>query len=120
MMLPTFSWTWIRSKKIYVTVQNPCTKSRAGSTPLCKIVTHDNQLSLKSNESIRLYFENVNGLSTSKNGCESDKVKKLRYLWSKLEVDFISLTETQKILHCFLVRIRFMLLCFSINQLRLY
>ena len=42
-----------------------------------------------------LCFENANGLPTCKNGCKSDKVKKLRYLWSKLKTDVMPLAETQ-------------------------
>ena len=43
---------------------------------------------------IRLYFENVNGLPTSKSGYHFEKVNKLRHLWLKLNVDFMSLVET--------------------------
>ena len=94
-MSPTVSQTRIRSGNIDVTAQNPCTKSRAGSTPLCKIPIHGNLLSLKPKDTLRLYFENVNGLPTNNSGCKSDKVKKLRHLWSKLETDVVSLAETQ-------------------------
>ena len=93
-MSPTVSQMRIRSENIDVTAQNPCTKSRAGSMPLCKIEIHGNQLSLKPDDILRLYFENVNDIPTSKTGCKSDKVKKLRHLRSKLEVDLIYLAET--------------------------
>ena len=56
---------------------------------------HGNQLSLKPRDTLRLYFENVKGLPTNNSGCKSDKVKKLRHLWSKLEIDVVSLVETQ-------------------------
>ena len=69
-MSPTVSREQIRPEEIDVTAQNPCTNVRSGSTPLCKILTHGNQLYLKSNETLRLYFENVNNQLTSKNGCK--------------------------------------------------
>ena len=62
---------------------------------MCKIPIHGNLLSLKPRDTLRLYFENVNGLPTNNSGCKSDKVKKLRHLWSKLETDVASLAETQ-------------------------
>ena len=62
---------------------------------MCKIVIHGNQHSLKPIDALRLCFENLNGLPTSKNGCKPDKVKKLRYLWLKPETDIASLAETQ-------------------------
>ena len=85
----------IRFENIYVAVQNPWSKSRAGSTPLCKTVIYGNQLSLNPIDTLSLYFENVNGLPTYKNGFKSDKVKRLRHVWSKLETDVMSLAETQ-------------------------
>ena len=94
-MSPTVSQTRIGSGNMNVTAQNPCTKSRAGSTPLYKIPVHGNHLSLKSSDALRAHFENVNGFPTQSSGYNSDKVKKLRHLWSKLETDVVSLVETQ-------------------------
>ena len=74
-MSPTVSQARIRSENMDVTAQNPCAKSRAGSIPLWNIPTHGNQLSFKPRDTLRLYFENVNGLLTNNSGCKSDKVK---------------------------------------------
>ena len=86
-MSSTVSQMRIRSENIDVTAKNLCTKSRTGSTPLYKIPIH--------RDTLRLYFENVNGLPNNSSGYKSDKVKKLRHLWSKLETDVVSLVETQ-------------------------
>ena len=77
-MSPAVSQTRIRSENIDVTAQNPCAKSRARSTPLCKIPVHGNHLSHKSSDTLRLYFENVNGFPTQSSGYNSDKVKKIK------------------------------------------
>ena len=42
-----------------------------------------------------LYFENTNGLPTSKSGCHSKKINRLRHLYSKLNAEFTSQVETQ-------------------------
>ena len=94
-MSPSVSQMRIRSENMDVKAQNPCTKSRAGSIPLCKLPVCGNNVSLKSSNTIRLHFENVNGLSQVCNGCQSQKVTKLRRLWSKLDADVVSLVETQ-------------------------
>ena len=94
-MSPTVSQTRIRSGNMDVTAQNPCAKSRTGSTPLCKIPVHGNNLSLKPRDTLRVYFENVNGFPNKSFDYNSCKVKKLRHLWSKLETDVVSLVETQ-------------------------
>ena len=73
---PTVSRKLIRSENVDVTAQNLCTKSRAGSIPLCKFLIHCNQQYLKPTDTIRLCFENVNGLPSSKNRYKYDKVKK--------------------------------------------
>ena len=44
---------------------------------------------------IRLCIEIANGLPTSEFGFHSDKVNRLRDLWSKLNADFSSLVENQ-------------------------
>ena len=66
------------------------------SQTLCaKLKTFGNQSVPNPDDVIRLCFENFNRLPTSKSGCRSDKVSRLRYVWSKLNVDFVSLIETQ-------------------------
>ena len=40
-------------------------------------------------------FENVNGLPASKSGWNSDKVSRLRHVWSKINADIMSLVETK-------------------------
>ena len=94
-MLPAVSQTWIWSGEIDVAVQNPYAKSRAGSTPLSKIPAHDNKLSLKPSNTFRTYFKNVNGFPTRSAGFNSHKVMKLRHLRLKLDIDAVSLVETQ-------------------------
>ena len=76
-------------------MQNLCTKSRAHSTPSYKVKTFRNQPISKPNDMVRLCFENVNRLSTSKSGSRSDKFSRLRHIWSKLNVNVASLVETQ-------------------------
>ena len=51
--------------------QNPGVKSRAGSTPSCKIPVHGNNLSLKPSGTLRAYFENANGLPHRGTSCNS-------------------------------------------------
>ena len=63
---------------------------------LCvKIKNFRNDLAPKLDDMIRMWFENTNGLPTSKSGYYFNKVNKLRNLWSKLNKDFSSLVETQ-------------------------
>ena len=62
---------------------------------MCKIKSIGNQIVPKSDDVIRIYFENVNRLPTSKSGRHSDKVNRLRHLWSNINVNFTSLVETQ-------------------------
>ena len=94
-MSPTISRMWIRSDNGENTGHNPCAKSRAVSTSICKIKCIAIKLLCKPNDTIRLYFENANGLPTSKSGCHSEKVSHLRQIWSKLNVDFTPLVKTQ-------------------------
>ena len=56
---------------------------------------YGNNLSLKPSNTLRAYFENVNGFPYGSTGYNSHKVKKLRHLWSKLDTDVVSLVETQ-------------------------
>ena len=66
------------------------------STPFNQIPTFGSPVSSKPPSSIRLYFENVNGLSTDvKSWKRNWKCKKLPYLWRRLNVDLMSLVETQ-------------------------
>ena len=93
-MSPPISQMGTRSENGEKTAQNPCTRSCADSTPMCKIKIFGNQLAPKLDDVIMIFFENVNVLPISKYGCHSDKVSMLRYFWSNLNVEFLSLVET--------------------------
>ena len=58
--------------------------------PQCEIETHGNKFSSKLEGTIRLHFEKVNSLPTTKYFCQKDKIRSLRHVWSKLNVDFIA------------------------------
>ena len=87
---------WTRSEGTGNTAQSPCTKSSAVSCKFNDIQTIGNALKVKSDGSVRLYFDNVNGLSPDlgyskiswKYGC-------LRHVFHRLQVDVIILVETQ-------------------------
>ena len=93
-MSPTISQMRIRSENKENTIQNPCAKNRAGSTSMCETKRVGNQLECRLDDTIMLYFENVNGLLISKCGFHSEKVSSLRHIWSKLNVDIIPLVDT--------------------------
>ena len=66
------------------------------TTPLSSITTYGSLLTNKNNTFIRLYFENVNGLSiTTEKWKSSWKYHRLKHLWKQLKVDLITLNETQ-------------------------
>ena len=90
-MLPYLSQIQILSDNSKITVQNPCAKSRAVSTPLCNIETSCNDFLPKPEDVFRLCFENTNGFPTFNIGCHYDKVKRLKHTWSRLNADLISL-----------------------------
>ena len=54
-----------------------------------------NRLECKLYATIRFHFENGNGLPISKSEYHSVKVSCLRHVWSKFNVDFMLLVETQ-------------------------
>ena len=58
--------------------------------------TVGNALKVKSDGSVRLCFENVNGLSPDLGYSKTSwKYSRLRYVFHRLQVDVISLVETQ-------------------------
>ena len=63
-MSPTVSQIRIRSENDENAAHNPCVKSRASLSPMYKIKCYGNQLVCKLDDTIMLYFENVNGLPT--------------------------------------------------------
>ena len=66
------------------------------SIPLQKIKTFGSPFSIKSASTIRLCFENVNGLSADvKHWKHNWKHNKLKCLLNRLDADLISLVETQ-------------------------
>ena len=82
-----YKWQKHRTESLY--------KEPYWLNPICKIKCIGNQLVCIPCNKLRIHFKNANGLPTSKSGCNSDKVSILRHVWSKLNVDFMSLVETQ-------------------------
>ena len=78
------------------TVQSPCAKSGAISFKVADIDAFGNKLVIKPDWTIRLLFENVNGLSPDLGyGNISWKYRRLQHVCSRLQVDAMSLVETQ-------------------------
>ena len=85
-----------RSEGTGNTAQSPCTKSSAVSHQFKDIQTIGNALKVKSDGSVRLYFENVNGLSPELGYSKTSwKYGRLRHIFHRLQVDVLSLVETQ-------------------------
>ena len=78
---------------------NSHVKNYQHNTSFNKIETHGSKLSTKLNATFRLFYQNVNSLSTDyKSWKFSYKHNQLRNIWRQLDVDVFSLTETQVIL----------------------
>ena len=86
----------IRSEGQRNTAQSPCTYKSSAVSKFSSIETYGDKLSLKEENTFRLLFENVNGLPPDMGYCHSSwKYKRLRNIISRLQVDAISLAETQ-------------------------
>ena len=85
-----------RSEGIGNTAQSPGTKSSAVSHKFKDIKTFGNTLQVKSEGSVCLFFENVNGLSPELGYSRTSwKYGRLRHIFHRLQVDVLSLAETQ-------------------------
>ena len=75
------------TKQIYNNIYN---------TPISKIPTVDSTLSAKSDDIVKVFYENVNGLSTNRASWQfSYKFRTLRQLWRVLDPNLIAITEIQ-------------------------
>ena len=100
-----------RSERQQNTAQSSCAYKRSAVSKFNDIKTHGNKLTLKEENTCRLFFENVNGLPPDMGYCNSSwKYNRLRNLISRLQVDAICLAETQinpaLVLHTFSMRDR--------------
>ena len=78
------------------TAQSPCAYKSSAVSKFSDIKTYGSKLSLKEDDTFRLLFENVNGLPPDMGYCHSSwKYKRLRNIISRLQVDAVSLVETQ-------------------------
>ena len=72
------------------------TKFSLYNSSITNIPTYGSRLALKLNNTFRLYYENINSFSIDKKSWKfSYKYKYLKYLWRILDIDIISIVETQ-------------------------
>ena len=87
---------WNSSEVDRNTTHSPCANSSAVLNVFDKIDPFGNALTTKSDYSIRLFFDNSDGIP-SEMGCfrNSWKNSSLKHTWNRFQADIMCLVETQ-------------------------